>query len=47
VLLLLGPALSYASGWIIGVSFGPALALLAVLMLRRRMLRPDAAMPAA
>ncbi len=38
LLLLLGPGLSFASGAAIGVSFGPVLALIAVLMLRRRMM---------
>ncbi len=38
LLLLFGPGLSYAAGWSFGVAFGPLLALLAVLMLRRRML---------
>ncbi|MBR0657561.1 glycosyltransferase family 87 protein [Plastoroseomonas arctica] len=47
LLLLLGPGLSYASGWAFGVSFGPLLAVLAVAMLRRRILRPEAITPPA
>lgn len=44
-ILLAGPGLSYAAGSAYGISFGPPLALLAVLMLRRRMMRSQIVTP--